>query len=112
MARDTTELTLFIGAMTIVMIILYSSWSIYRRCDKWDEEKGHPTANLAWIAIATVSIIMVVGFGIRNALKDKFPGLKMPSMPKMGKGGGATLPAVARPPMPARAGVSALKAIV
>ena len=112
MASDKTELTLFIGAMVIVMVILYSSWGIYSRCEKWDEEDGHPTSKLAIIVIATISIMMVVGFGVRNALKEKFPGMKMPSMPSMRRGGGAALPPVARPPMPARAGVSALKTLV
>ena len=116
MASDKTELTLFIGAMTIVMIILYSSWGIYRRCEKWDEKDGHPTVNLTWIVISTVAILMVVGFGIRNALKEKFPGLKMPSMPRRNISAtgtvAKTLPAVKRPPFPFRAGASVVKRLV
>jgi len=83
---DQQELTLFVAALFCVSVILYNSYKIYKRCDKWEED-NHPTTNMIFLSSIGLVIMFVIGFGIRNAVKQKLPGLKMPSMPKMGTGG-------------------------
>ena len=83
---DQQELTLFVAALFCVSVILFNSYRIYKRCDKW-EGGNHPTMNTIFLTLIGLVIMFVIGFGIKNAVNQKLPGLKMPSMPKMGRGG-------------------------
>tara|TARA_R110002074_G_scaffold40039_1_gene107306 strand:- start:737 stop:1030 length:294 start_codon:yes stop_codon:yes gene_type:complete len=76
---DQQELTLFVAALFCVSVILFNSYRIYKRCDKW-EEGNHPTTNTIFLTLIGLVIMFVIGFGIKNAVNQKLPGLKMPSV--------------------------------